>query len=83
MLENDFDMNTRDPDGCTVLHYAARAGNAVLCEQVLMKGGNVNAKNNIGMLATCSYIELSQPLNSIILTSNYLLIVIYSLHVYG
>lgn len=41
-------LNTKDNNGETLLHIAAREGNIELCEMLLEKGGNVLIKNNDG-----------------------------------
>lgn len=48
MLDSGMDLNVKDTDGCTPLHYAARAGNSLLCDYILKRGAVVNERNTAG-----------------------------------
>jgi ankyrin repeat protein len=48
LLEQGADANAAQGDGMSVLHHAARSGNATLAELLIEKGANVEAKTRLG-----------------------------------
>ena len=63
LLEKGANINTKDSEGWTPLHHAARSGNEEIIKLLLERGANVNATNNNGTTALMSaawrgYVEI-------------------------
>lgn len=48
LIQQGADVNAREPDGTTALHYAAHNGNAELVERLLRAKAKVNVQNDYG-----------------------------------
>ena len=49
LIRRGADVNARQPDGTTALHWAAYTDNLPLVERLIAAGANVNAKNRYGV----------------------------------
>ena len=48
LIENGADVNKKDDNGKTPLHYAAAYGYLEICELLIKNGAHINAKNRWG-----------------------------------
>lgn len=60
LIEADIGVDTRDCEGRTPLHYAARDPFKEAAESLLINGADVNARDNIG----CTPLMMAAALNS-------------------
>jgi ankyrin repeat protein len=49
LLEDGADVNTRQPDGATALHWAVHRGNQEMVQLLTAAGADLNARNELGV----------------------------------
>ena len=49
LVQQGADVNSREPDGTTALHWAARVGSGTIADVLLSAGADVNAANRYGL----------------------------------